>query len=88
MTARRLQSQRPSSRQARISLLYQLAVSRDCTTDERRRAVQFLDKYIPKHRSTGVTDRDADDAGETAELKAWAALAQAIFASAEFRYVY
>ena len=44
MTARRLLALQDCSTHDRVSLLYQFALSRDCTVDEKRRAVDFLDK--------------------------------------------
>jgi len=65
---------------ARVNLAYQLALSRTPTDSERVDTVNFATEVTT---SLSGEARNAD----SAKLKAWTALCQALYASAEFRYV-
>ena len=60
----------------RVDRAYRLALARSPTAGERERALAFLRDFAPR---AGGTDP---------ARAAWSALCQAIFASAEFRYLY
>jgi hypothetical protein len=61
----------------RVDLLYRLALSRPATDQERARALIFVKEAAPQ-----LASGDSNP-----QLGAWAALCQAMFASAEFRYL-
>jgi hypothetical protein len=59
---------------ARVDLAYRLAYSRSATAAERERAVQYV-------------QQSAQELGDKDPARAWASFCQALFASAEFRYL-
>jgi hypothetical protein len=65
---------------ARVELAYRLALGRSPTSSERDRAMNFLNSYArdPAMRNVRV---------EKVRIDAWASFCQALFASAEFRYL-
>jgi len=66
---------------ARLNLAYQLALSRPATEAERKRADQYL--LIEAKGLMSVKKDNKEDAS----LLAWSTYCQALFASAEFRYL-
>ncbi|MCZ2342476.1 MAG: DUF1553 domain-containing protein [Bacteroidales bacterium] len=66
----------------RITLLYQLAYSRQPTSDELTTARGFLAEYQERLASVG-----SDKAPKNRVAAAWAALCQAVFGSTEFRFI-
>jgi len=66
---------------ARLNLAYQLALSRPATEAERKRADQYL--LAEAKALMPLKKGDKDDAS----LLAWSTYCQALFASAEFRYL-
>jgi hypothetical protein len=77
--AKRVQGQKELDDASRITLAYRLALSRPATAKEIERAQVYLAEY----------ERAARLEGASADLRgaAWASFAQAILASAEFRYI-
>jgi hypothetical protein len=65
----------------RVDLAYQRALSRPATASERERMLAFVSQYDDALQAAGTK-------AEQARLAAWSSVCQAIFASAEFRYVY
>ena len=63
----------------RVRLAYRVAFARLPNAAERKRAVAFLDSFS--------NEESGEKKGKAAGESAWAALCQALFASAEFRYV-
>jgi cytochrome c553 len=63
---------------SRIDLAYRIAFGRPASSDDRRRAGDYLYSF--------TSDGDAGRAGSPRQV-AWASLCQALIASAEFRYV-
>jgi hypothetical protein len=63
---------------ARVSLAYQRTLSRPATPKEIERALGYVTDYENAARADSVA---------TPRIAAWASLSQALFASAEFRYV-
>jgi cytochrome c553 len=66
---------------ARIDLAYKLALGRSPTTGERSRAIAYIDNYLRDPNAGKSRDPDKN------QLEAWTSLCQALFASAEFRYL-
>jgi hypothetical protein len=66
---------------ARIDLAYKLALGRSPTTAERSRALAYVTSYL--RDPSAIKSRDPDKN----QLEAWTSLCQALFASAEFRYL-
>ena len=71
----------PLDNSARLDLAYHLALGRSATAAERKRADQYL--LIEAKGMTPLKDGSKD----TASQLAWATFSQALFASAEFRYL-
>ena len=72
----------------RVQLTYQIALGRSATKVETRRAAQFINDYSAAAREEAATvagDKKSRPAKPT--LAAWVSFCQAIFASAEFRYL-
>ena len=69
---------------ARVNLAYRLTLSRRPTDAERQSSLQYVTET-----ATSLTDAasSSSKANDGPARKAWAGLAQALFASAEFRYV-
>jgi len=67
----------------RVDWAYRLAVGRPPSADERDRAIEFI-----AGRAANVADTADSEESDEARLHAWAGFCQAMFASAEFRYVY
>jgi hypothetical protein len=65
---------------ARVDHAYAMALGRVPTDDERRRVVLYTQQFVDEAGSDKKKRK-------TAELGAWASVCQALFASAEFRYV-
>jgi hypothetical protein len=66
---------------ARVDLAYKLALGRSPSSPERSRAIAYVNNHL---RDPGaIKSRDPDKN----QLDAWASLCQALFASAEFRYL-
>jgi hypothetical protein len=65
----------------RVDLAYQRALARPATQSERQRVLEFVSQYQDALEAEGAK-------AEQARLSAWSGVCQAIFASAEFRYVY
>jgi hypothetical protein len=66
---------------ARVDLAYKLALGRSPTTPERTRAIAYIDTYLRDPSANKSKDPDKN------KLEAWTSLCQALFASAEFRYL-
>jgi hypothetical protein len=66
---------------ARVDRAYMLALGRTPTDAERSRALKYV-KEFTKDESTDPKKRSR------AEQDAWSSICQALFASAEFRYLY
>jgi len=66
----------------RIGMAYRLAFGRGPTDEERSRAQNYLSRMRDRFR-----DEDNGNNDTAARRKAWATLCQALFASAEFRYL-
>jgi hypothetical protein len=66
---------------ARVDLAYRLALGRPASVAERERAVKYLSNYLLD--SNGSKGKTADKA----RVDAFASFCQALFASAEFRYL-
>ena len=79
-TARRVLNRGPIGDGERIEYLYRLAVSRPPSPEELQSALAFLASAQAKLASDQAEGPDP-------QLATWAALAQAMFASAEFRYL-
>lgn len=79
-TARRVINTGPIGDDERIAYLYQLAVSRPPTPAELNSAMAFITNAQLKLAADPTIDTDP-------EVASYAALAQALFASAEFRYL-
>lgn len=75
-----LADSRLTSEEARIDQAFQMALGRPATTEQKSQAREFLSQYAA---SLG----DAANA-ESNRRSAWINFCQALFASAEFRYVY
>jgi len=80
LTAERLLNDVKSDDAARVEAAYLSAVARRPTPEERKQAVEFVSAF-----GYGLKSQFADDAARS--RKAWSAFCQALFASAEFRYV-
>jgi hypothetical protein len=78
--AQRLLAEEKLDDAGRIDLAYELTFARPATEDERTRAAEFITR-INESLSNDKTQSDRN------RIAAWAALCQAMFASAEFRYV-
>jgi hypothetical protein len=66
---------------ARVDLAYKLTLGRPATSAERSRAESYIAGYLRDPAST------RGKSGEKARIDAWASFCQALFASAEFRYL-
>jgi hypothetical protein len=66
---------------ARVDLAYKLALGRSPTTPQRTRAIAYIETYLRDPSATPSRDPDKN------KLEAWSTLCQALFASAEFRYL-
>jgi hypothetical protein len=69
-----------STPEERVDLAYRLCFARRPTEQEVQRAVQFIEAFEPEMD-------DNKKIKTSAEQAAWSAYAQALFASAEFRYL-
>jgi hypothetical protein len=78
--AERLIAAESSTLEARVDLAFALALGRPATADEKRRAVDFVQKVL-------TANAGADKSGAMDEMAAWSYFTQALLASAEFRYV-
>ena len=76
----RLLSAGELSEAARVALAFQLAMNREPTASESEQAVDFV------KRSQAAMSKAEKEPGRAA-VRAWATFCQALFASAEFRYV-
>jgi cytochrome c553 len=81
-TAERLLSTGPSDDALRIEWAYRTILGRGASADERTRGVRFVKEFA------AAAEADPEIAATRREFKAWAALCQSLFASAEFRYLY
>ena len=94
-TARRVLKSSCQSDAERIGLLYQWILGRRPTASELSRASEYLQR---SERLTGNTaaksasetpqTQDDPNRGQPSSQAVWAGLVQALFASAEFRYIY
>jgi cytochrome c553 len=80
MLARRLSNERGLREPARIDLAYRLALGRSPSPAETAR----VEKYLKEYRLALA----AEGENEPGRLAAWSSVCQALFASAEFRYLY
>ena len=78
--AKRVLAKRELDEGVRVDLAYEIALSRKPSSTEREAAVNFATEVA----TSLASQRQASD---IAQLKAWTALCQALYASAEFRYV-
>ena len=76
----RLLSAGELSESARVALAFRLALNREPTASESEQAVDFV------KQSQAAMSKVEKDPGR-AVVRAWATFCQALFASAEFRYV-
>ncbi len=76
--ATRLLSEAGMDEGERLTLAYSLTFGREPTSAERQKSLAFLDNA----RAALGRGKGAD-----VETRAWTGLAQALFASAEFRYI-
>ncbi len=79
--ARRLLDQKSLGDQARVDLAYRLALGRHPSASERDDAIKFINQ-TKQALAAGDKNTKLD-----AQHRSWTALCQALFASAEFRYV-
>jgi hypothetical protein len=81
-SAERLLATGPSEDNLRIEWAYRTILGRGASPDERTRGVRFVKDFA------AAAAADPEVAESRRDFKAWAALCQALMASAEFRYVY
>jgi hypothetical protein len=67
---------------ARVALAYRLTLGREPSDEETKIAIAFVEEATAS-LDAGQSKKDNDDA----QAKAWSGVAQALFGSAEFRYV-
>jgi hypothetical protein len=79
-TATRLLAHADLDDGARVDAAYRLMLGRPAESGERERGAKYVADYLA---SLGENKKD-----DTRQSEAWASLCQALFASAEFRYVY
>ncbi|MBM3458374.1 MAG: DUF1549 domain-containing protein, partial [Armatimonadetes bacterium] len=82
---RRLLTEPAGSDWERADRLYRLTLGRRPTAAERERALRFLREFPRLHPTGGPPPAPGSDSGSP---RAWAALAQALFSTAEFRTLY
>jgi hypothetical protein len=81
LTAKRLFADKALDDAGRVELAYSLAFGRQPTTAEKNRVLGFIGKYREQLGKAIQPGSEQDIAG-------WADVCQALFASAEFRYLY
>jgi hypothetical protein len=77
----RLNGAAPKSDGAKVELAYKLALGRPVNNVERDRAITYVNAYLRDPAAA------RNKTPEKARIDAWASLCQALFASAEFRYL-
>jgi len=94
-TARRVLNSSCQSDAERIGLLYQWVLGRRPTASELSRADDYLQRSerlirrtAAKPASETLPTQDDPNRGQPSSQAVWAGLVQALFASAEFRYIY
>jgi hypothetical protein len=80
-TAQRVLANDSMDQRRRLQMLFELCLSRAPTSDEQRHAENYLQQY---ESLTAGKVASPDDRRQAA----WSSLAQSLFATGEFRYVY
>jgi hypothetical protein len=80
-TAQRVLADDSMDERRRLQMLFELCLSRPPTRDEQRHAENYLQQYesLTAGKVASPSDR---------RQGAWSSLAQSLFATGEFRYVY